>query len=53
MKKMIRYIFIGIVAFSLMAAGCGGGSQPPAPKAAEVPQPVELNISAAVSLKDA
>ena len=53
MKKTIGYILIGILAFSLMAAGCGGGSQPPAPKATEAQQPVELNISAAVSLKDA
>ena len=54
MKKMVGYILIGMLAFSLMAAGCGGGNPPPpAPKAAEAPQPVELNISAAVSLKDA
>ena len=56
MKKMTWYLLIGMLAFSVIVAGCGGTNPPPpppAPKAAEAPQPVELNISAAVSLKDA
>ena len=53
MKRMAGYLLVGMLAFSLIIAGCGGGNPPPAPKAAEVSQPVELTISAAVSLKDA
>ncbi len=51
MNKRTSGILIGMLAAALLAAGCGGGTQqaPSAPAA----QPVELNISAAVSLKDA
>ena len=52
MKKSCGVWLIGVLAISLMVAGCGG-SQPAAPKAAETPQPLELTVSAAVSLKDA
>ena len=51
MKKAVEF-FVVLVALSLAVAGCGSG-QPAAPKAAEAPKTVELNISAAVSLKDA
>lgn len=51
MKKRILWILIGLLAVALLAAGCGGGAKPaPAAPAAQL---VELNISAAVSLKDA
>ena len=53
MKNLSRVLLLGAVTISLLVAGCGGASQPPAPKAAEAPKPVELNISAAVSMKDA
>jgi molybdate transport system substrate-binding protein len=53
MKKWAGYLLLGVLAISLLVAGCGGSSQPAATKAAEAPKPVELNISAAVSLKDA
>lgn len=53
MKKWCLSLLAGMLVTGLMAGGCGGGNQPAAPKAAEAPQPVELNISAAVSLKDA
>jgi molybdate transport system substrate-binding protein len=52
MKKWYGFLFIGLLALGLAVTGCGG-AQPAAPKAAEAPQPVELTISAAVSLKDA
>ena len=52
MKKWYGILLIGMLALSLAVTGCGG-SQPTAPKAAEAPQPLELTISAAVSLKDA
>ena len=53
MKKLTGYLLLGVLAISLVVAGCGGAAQPPAPKAAEAPKPVELHISAAVSMKDA
>ena len=52
MKKLCGVLLIGMLAISLVLTGCGG-SQPAAPKAAEAPQPLELTVSAAVSLKDA
>lgn len=52
MKKAVKFLVVLVLALSLAVAGCGG-SQPAVPKAAEAPKPVELNISAAVSLKDA
>ena len=52
MKKWYGVILSGILGLSLVVAGCGG-SQPAAPKAAEAMQPLELTVSAAVSLKDA
>lgn len=51
MKKTWGVLVVLVLALSLAAVGCGGGQ--PAPKAAEAPKLVELNISAAVSLKDA
>ena len=53
MKNLSRVPLLGVVAISLLLSGCGGSTQPPAPKTAEAPKPVELNISAAVSMKDA
>ena len=53
MKNLSKVLLLGAVTISLLVAGCGGASQPPAPKAADAPKPVELNISAAVSMKDA
>ena len=53
MNTLSKYLFLGVMAISLLVAGCGGASQPAAPKAADAPKPVELNISAAVSMKDA
>ena len=53
MKRSKRGIFAGILVAFMLVAGCGGSSQPKAPKAMEVSKPIELNISAAVSLKDA
>ena len=53
MKNRSKVLLLGAVTISLLVAGCGGASQPPAPKAADAPKPVELNISAAVSMKDA
>jgi molybdate transport system substrate-binding protein len=53
MKKISTHLLLGVLAISLLVAGCGGASQPAAPKAAEAPKPVELNISAAASMKDA
>ena len=55
MKKTMVLILAVVWLLGMLAAGCGG--QPAAPKA-EAPKPaavqsVELNISAAVSLKDA
>lgn len=52
MKRLCGVLLIGMLALSLTMVGCGG-SQPAAPKAAEAPQPLELTVSAAVSLKDA
>lgn len=49
MCKKSLWLLIGLLAVALLAAGCGGKKEAP-PQAA---QPVELNISAAVSLKDA
>jgi molybdate transport system substrate-binding protein len=50
MKKRTLTVIIGMLAATLLAAGCGGeAKQAPAPAA----QPVELTISAAASLKDA
>ncbi len=51
MKKTIGIILVGMLAASLVLAGCGDKREP-SPKAAESPKSVELNISAAVSLKD-
>ena len=42
MNTLSKYLFLGVMAISLLVAGCGGASQP-----------TELNISAAVSMKDA
>jgi molybdate transport system substrate-binding protein len=53
MKKWYGYLLIAMLAISLTLAGCAGANKPETPKAAEAPQPIELNISAAVSLKDA
>ena len=53
MKKLTGYLLLGILVISLLVAGCGGSSQPTAPKTAEAQKPVELNVSAAVSMKDA
>ncbi len=50
MKKIGIILLLVIVTASLIIAGCGGTKQEPAKPAA---QAVELNISAAVSLKDA
>ncbi len=47
MKKLTMYLLLGVLAISLLVAGCGDAAQQTAPK------PVELNISAAVSMKDA
>ncbi len=47
MKKLSTHLLLAVLAASSLVAGCGGAPQPPAPK------PVELNISAAVSMKDA
>jgi molybdate transport system substrate-binding protein len=51
MNKRTLSVIIAVLAVALLAAGCGGGAKqaPPAPAA----PPVELNISAAASLKDA
>jgi molybdate transport system substrate-binding protein len=50
MKKRTLTVIIGMLAATLLAAGCGGeAKQAPAPAA----QPVELTISAAASPKDA
>ncbi len=53
MKKLTEYLLLGVLAISLLVAGCGGAAQSPAPKAKEAPKPIELNISAAASMKDA
>lgn len=53
MKKLTRYLLLGLLTTSLLVAGCGPSAQTPAPKAAEAQKPVELNVSAAVSMKDA
>jgi molybdate transport system substrate-binding protein len=50
MKKWSMPMVIALAAMLILAAGCGGTKQTPPPAAA---QPVELTISAAVSLKDA
>ena len=42
MNTLSKYLFLGVMAISLLVAGCGDASQP-----------TELNISAAVSMKDA
>jgi len=49
-RKSVVLFVIGIVVAAVLAAGCGGTKQEPAKQAA---QTFELNISAAVSLKDA
>jgi molybdate transport system substrate-binding protein len=53
MKRSKSNILTGMLVVSVLLAGCGGGVQPTATKAAEAPKPIELNISAAVSMKDA
>ena len=53
MNRSKREILTGILVAFILVAGCGGNAQPPAPKAAEALKQVELNISAAVSMKDA
>ena len=50
MRKNGILFILSIVMFSLVAGGCGGTKQEAAKQAV---QPVELNISAAVSVKDA
>jgi len=51
MNKRTLWIVTGMLTIALLAAGCGGGGKqaPSAPPA----QPVEINVSAAASLKDA
>jgi molybdate transport system substrate-binding protein len=49
MKKWSLWLLIAVLLVAAFSAGCGSKQTPP-PQAA---QPVELNISAAVSLKDA
>lgn len=51
MKKVLLLLLAGLVMISLLVSGCGSGEKQ-APSAAKEP-PVELNVSAAVSLKDA
>ena len=51
LKKTIGTIFVGMLVASMLLAGCGGGKGT-APNATDSPKSVELNISAAVSLKD-
>ena len=51
LKKTIGTILVGILSASMLLAGCGGGKGT-APNATDSPKSVELNISAAVSLKD-
>lgn len=53
MKNLSKGLLLGVVTISLLVAGCGGATQPPATKAAETPKPVELHVSAAASMKDA
>jgi molybdate transport system substrate-binding protein len=53
MKRSKSNILTGMLVVSVLLAGCGGGVQPTATKAVEAPKPIELNISAAVSMKDA
>lgn len=47
MKRWSVWMLAAVLAIGLLSAGCGAKQTPPAT------QPVELNISAAVSLKDA
>ena len=51
LKKTIGTIFVGMLVASMLLAGCGDGKGT-APNATDSPKSVELNISAAVSLKD-
>jgi molybdate transport system substrate-binding protein len=53
MKKTLLFFLTGLLAVALLIAGCSGGAGEKQTPAANSGQPVELNISAAVSLKDA
>ena len=53
MRKYLFPLMIGLLSVTILLAGCGGGSSPVKPAATPAAPPVELTISAAVSLKDA
>lgn len=50
-RKWSVLVLISVLLVTLLVAGCGGGAKQAAQNSAA--QPVELNISAAISLKDA
>lgn len=52
MKKTVSLFLLVLVMLALVVTGCGS-STPPAQNAPEQKQAVELNVSAAVSMKDA
>ena len=52
-RLCILSLLTAILANSILLSGCGGSAPPASPKAAEAPKPVELYVSAAVSVKDA
>lgn len=52
MKKTVSLFLLVLVTLALIVTGCGS-STPPAQNAPEQKQAVELNVSAAVSMKDA
>lgn len=51
MKKNLLVTFMSVLLAAFLAAGCGEQAKPTANSQAE--QPIELNVSAAVSMKDA
>jgi len=51
-KRTLSLFLLVLVTLALVAAGCGS-STPPAQNAPASKQSVELNVSAAVSMKDA
>ena len=53
MRKYLFPLMIGLLAATVLFTGCGGGSTPAKPASAPAATPVELTISAAVSMKDA